>query len=592
MVKSLSVKNKDNTPKKSLNLPKDGFVHKKKNQKFKETPTGRVPLINGSKTQKESNMKEQNVQKQKNTLLQKSLEQKKKGHQKAGNKQQESPKKELDKNNSLQSEKDDTDSEEDINEGIVLGEQTLMEESDDSNSEEESDDDSSEKEPALPILLGTSLADETDEDDEDYEEQLEENEKKGVKMFKGLKPNDSINSTKGSSDKSATDDANTDESDEEDEDEEEEDDDDEEEESEDEVAEGSALGLKALLGNSIADDDDDDEDFVEPGENDEDDTASEEDEEEEDEEEEENNTVKNSKKNKNKEDKDSSIEELKNDEKTIFVGNLPKDVTKKQLIKLFKKFGKIESIRLRGMVPKTLNVPKKVAAKTNELHPKIKSIYAYVKFASEESAKEAMSMNGTKFEGNYLTVNSANKSENKHPPKKSVFVGNLHFHISQDTVRQHFEQCGEIESVRIIKDNRTGVGKGFGYVNFKTEDAVALALELDGTTLSMRQIRVKPHAEQHKKNKEKHRKRSLSAEHSDSSPKRAKSSAVESVSIRNKKNAMRRKITKEKSKSPQKETEFQGQKADASKKLKKSKLDKKKEILAKKLTAKPKKPSN
>lgn len=55
---------------------------------------------------------------------------------------------------------------------------------------------------------------------------------------------------------------------------------------------------------------------------------------------------------------------------------------------------------------------------------------------------------------------------------------------------QHFATCGNIDHVRIIRDNKTGIGKGFGYVQFKTADTVALALRLDGTQMGERKIRV------------------------------------------------------------------------------------------------------
>lgn len=45
--------------------------------------------------------------------------------------------------------------------------------------------------------------------------------------------------------------------------------------------------------------------------------------------------------------------------------------------------------------------------------------------------------------------------------------------------------------MRVVRDNKTGVGKGFGYVNFLSEDAVYLALELDGTAIMNRPVRVK-----------------------------------------------------------------------------------------------------
>lgn len=66
--------------------------------------------------------------------------------------------------------------------------------------------------------------------------------------------------------------------------------------------------------------------------------------------------------------------------------------------------------------------------------------------------------------------------------------------------------------------------------------------------------------------------------------------------VRNRQNAVKR-ITEKKHSlettqtSPQQKNVFQGHKADANKKKKKNKLEKKKAILAEKLTAKSKKPS-
>jgi nucleolar protein 12 len=44
--------------------------------------------------------------------------------------------------------------------------------------------------------------------------------------------------------------------------------------------------------------------------------------------------------------------------------------------------------------------------------------------------------------------------------------------------------------VRIIRDNKTGVGKGIGYVSFKTSDAIALAIKLNNSEIDDRKIRV------------------------------------------------------------------------------------------------------
>lgn len=42
----------------------------------------------------------------------------------------------------------------------------------------------------------------------------------------------------------------------------------------------------------------------------------------------------------------------------------------------------------------------------------------------------------------------------------------------EENIRQAFADCGTIESVRIIRDNKTGIGKGFGFVLFKVNKAI------------------------------------------------------------------------------------------------------------------------
>ena len=56
-----------------------------------------------------------------------------------------------------------------------------------------------------------------------------------------------------------------------------------------------------------------------------------------------------------------------------------------------------------------------------------------------------------------------------------------------------FGECGQISSVRLVRDSQTGIGKGFGYVNFKNKDGVVLALEKNGQTFNGREIRVMPY---------------------------------------------------------------------------------------------------
>ncbi|GLV42182.1 hypothetical protein CBL_03769 [Carabus blaptoides fortunei] len=52
------------------------------------------------------------------------------------------------------------------------------------------------------------------------------------------------------------------------------------------------------------------------------------------------------------------------------------------------------------------------------------------------------------------------------------------------------KDCGDIRSIRLIRDKQTRIGKGFGYVNFISADAVELALQMEDIKMGKREIRV------------------------------------------------------------------------------------------------------
>ncbi|NXS79870.1 RBM34 protein, partial [Erpornis zantholeuca] len=186
------------------------------------------------------------------------------------------------------------------------------------------------------------------------------------------------------------------------------------------------------------------------------------------------------------------------DRRTVFVGNLPVDCTVQVLTSLFKKYGQIQSIRFRSLIPAEDTVSKKVAAIKHKVHPNAKSVNAYVVFKEECDAQKALKENGTEIaSGFHIRVDTASKSSS-HDNKRSVFLGNLSYDIRDDAVREHFHVCGDVVGVRVVRDRRTGLGKGFGYVLFENTDAVHLALKLNNSVLMGRKIRVQRVADKRK----------------------------------------------------------------------------------------------
>jgi RNA recognition motif-containing protein len=46
----------------------------------------------------------------------------------------------------------------------------------------------------------------------------------------------------------------------------------------------------------------------------------------------------------------------------------------------------------------------------------------------------------------------------------NLYVGNLPYRMTEDELRQTFEEYGQVESCTIIKDKVTGSSKGFGFL--------------------------------------------------------------------------------------------------------------------------------
>lgn len=185
----------------------------------------------------------------------------------------------------------------------------------------------------------------------------------------------------------------------------------------------------------------------------------------------------------------AELEEREN--RTVFVGNLPKEVERPELQKWFSKFGKVECVRLRSAPIADLEMPKKVAVIKKSFHENRSNIHAYIRFKDAEGAQNALQANGAKFGEYTIRVDNA-RHKGGYDGKKAVFVGNVPFSVEENSLIRLFSKCGELDGVRIIRDKETGVGKGFAYVNFKCSSSIPLALKLDGEVLEKRQLRVKP----------------------------------------------------------------------------------------------------
>jgi cold-inducible RNA-binding protein len=74
---------------------------------------------------------------------------------------------------------------------------------------------------------------------------------------------------------------------------------------------------------------------------------------------------------------------------------------------------------------------------------------------------------------------------------KNIFVGNLSFDATEDTVRSLFETYGAVDKVNIVTDRDTGRARGFGFVEMSVNAEADRAIDgLNGRELGGRALNV------------------------------------------------------------------------------------------------------
>ncbi|KAH9487683.1 RNA-binding protein 34 [Bulinus truncatus] len=206
------------------------------------------------------------------------------------------------------------------------------------------------------------------------------------------------------------------------------------------------------------------------------------------------------------------------DNRTLFIGNCPLSADKKTLKKLFQEFGEIETVRFRCAPPADPHLPRRAIVITKNFHEECNNMVAYVVFKEEDAAQKALVRNGHLLDGLHIRVDIAALSK-KHDKKRSVFVGNLPFNVTEEAIRSHFEDCGDIINVRLIRDRLTSLGKGICYVQFESKDSVSLAVKLNNSEFKGRKLRVMVCSNKQKKKELKESKKSMQKENDDKKPK-------------------------------------------------------------------------
>ncbi|KAJ5096567.1 RNA-binding protein rsd1 [Penicillium angulare] len=180
------------------------------------------------------------------------------------------------------------------------------------------------------------------------------------------------------------------------------------------------------------------------------------------------------------------LNEDERDKRTIFVQQLAARLRTKELMAFFEKVGPVKEAQI---------VKDRVSGRSKGV--------GYVEFKSEESVPAAIQLTGQKLLGIPIIaqLTEAEKNRQARNPEASsgpqhsapfhrLYVGNVHFSITENDLQNVFEPFGELEFVQLQKDE-TGRSKGYAFVQFRDPNQAREALEkMNGFDLAGRAIRV------------------------------------------------------------------------------------------------------
>lgn len=164
--------------------------------------------------------------------------------------------------------------------------------------------------------------------------------------------------------------------------------------------------------------------------------------------------------------------------KKIYVGNIPFETTKDELIEFYSEYGEVKEVYLPTDI--------------NSGQPRG---FAFVTMDEEHHQSAIDATNGIQYGGRMLAVSEPLPRGKKAPPRvypqrTKLYVGNLSFYTTLDSVQALFEEYGKVFDCYMPTDRETGASRGFAFVTMDPDSAVAAMDETDGYELDGRIIRV------------------------------------------------------------------------------------------------------
>uniref|UniRef100_A0A8D2CLC0 RNA binding motif protein 23 n=1 Tax=Sciurus vulgaris TaxID=55149 RepID=A0A8D2CLC0_SCIVU len=173
------------------------------------------------------------------------------------------------------------------------------------------------------------------------------------------------------------------------------------------------------------------------------------------------------------------------DARTVFCMQLAARIRPRDLEDFFSAVGKVRDVRI-----------------ISDRNSRRSKGIAYVEFCEIQSVPLAIGLTGQRLLGVPIIVQASQAEKNRLAAMANnlqkgtggpmrLYVGSLHFNITEDMLRGIFEPFGKIDNIILMKDSDTGRSKGYGFITFSDSECARRALEqLNGFELAGRPMRV------------------------------------------------------------------------------------------------------
>ena len=75
---------------------------------------------------------------------------------------------------------------------------------------------------------------------------------------------------------------------------------------------------------------------------------------------------------------------------------------------------------------------------------------------------------------------------------ETLYVGNLPYRANESAVKEYFSSYAEVQSVRLMKDRKTGKRKGYGFIEVVAKDVDSVIEKTNDSTFQERTLKVRP----------------------------------------------------------------------------------------------------